>query len=75
MLLLLIEATTEEKKTLVGTILIPGTTEDHQLFMKFWIMHQNTPKSIQTVKKRQENLEWEGVTGSLTSSTVNAKFD
>ena len=32
-------------------------------------------KSIQMVKKRQANLEWEGVTGSLTSATISLNLE
>ena len=47
------------------------TTEDHKLFKKVWIHAQ----VLQTAKRRQENLKWEGVIGSLTSATAALNFE
>ena len=61
------EATTEAKTTHVRTNAIPCTTEDHKLFKTIWI---HTSRHI--AKRRQENLEWQGVTRSVTSDTIAA---
>ena len=42
---------------------------------KFGFTRQGTSKSTQTVKRTQENIEWEGVVGSLVAATIAANFE
>ena len=46
-----------------GTDAVPGTTEGHNPCIK-------TYHNQHGWRRREENLEWEGVVGSLTSATI-----
>ena len=71
MLPVLTEATIDEKMLNTGTNWChPYPIEDCKLFTKIGI---HTSKSVQTTK-RQENLEWKGVLGSLTYWSMTLKL-
>ena len=59
-----------ENEQMYGTNAVPRTTEDHKLFKKIWIH-----ASRLVIKRGQENLEWEGVIGSLIFATMKVSFD
>ena len=42
---------------------------------QFGVIHQATSQSTQMVKRRQENIGWEGVIGSLTFATITVNFE
>ena len=68
----LTEATIDEKMLNTGTNWChPYPIEVCKLFTKIGI---HTSKSAQTTKKRQENLEWKGVLGSLTHWSMTLKL-
>ena len=60
MILLLLSAATIEEETNICTERHhPRTLKDHKLFKKTWV-HVSRHIIINTVKRRQENLQWEG---------------
>ena len=63
------------KRTLARTDVVPRTLEDHKLFKRVFESRIKTSQSTQTAKRRQANLECEGVIGSLTSATIAAAFE
>ena len=63
------------KRTLARTDVVPRTLEDHKLFKRVFESRIKTSQSTQTAKRRQANLECEGVIGSLTSARIATTFE
>ena len=67
------EATTEDKTNISTTpSYVPLKSTNYS--RRFGFMHQDTSQSTQTVNGRLENLECEGVVGSLRSATIKVNF-
>ena len=68
-----IESAIEGKRTLVWTNAIPCAITDHTLFKNIVDSCIKTHQH-RRCKRRQKNLRWQGVIGSLTSAKIEAIF-
>ena len=54
---------------------VPHTSEDDKLFQTMWIYaSRHGMIELEEAAKMQGNPEWEGVTGSLISATIEANL-